>query len=78
MLHFGGTFTVTSFVTYFAYNLDKILLGRFWGTSTLGSIPGLTDASISRTTSSITRSARSHLAGCPGFSTIPRNTRTSF
>lgn len=36
MLHFGGTLTINSLVVYFAYNMDKILLGRFWGADALG------------------------------------------
>ena len=36
MLHFGGTVTLNEIVTYIAYNLDKILLGRFWGADVLG------------------------------------------
>ncbi len=36
MLHFGGTVTLNSLVTYLTYNADKILLGRFWGASGLG------------------------------------------
>jgi PST family polysaccharide transporter len=36
MLHFGWTVTLTNLVMYIAYNLDKILLGRFWGAGALG------------------------------------------
>jgi len=36
MLHFGGTVTFNSLVVYIAYNMDKILLGRFWGAEVLG------------------------------------------
>jgi len=36
MLRFGGTVTLNSLVVYVAYNLDKILLGRFWGAEALG------------------------------------------
>lgn len=32
----GGTVTLNSIVTYFAYNAEKILLGRFWGPAMLG------------------------------------------
>src|SRR5262245_36486979 len=31
MIRFGGIVTVNSAVVYAAYNVDKILLGRFWG-----------------------------------------------
>jgi O-antigen/teichoic acid export membrane protein len=36
MLHMGGTITVNSVVVYLAFNLEKILLGRFWGADALG------------------------------------------
>lgn len=36
MLHFGGSVTLISIIVYVAYNLDKVLLGRFWGAEALG------------------------------------------
>jgi PST family polysaccharide transporter len=36
MLHFGGTLTLNNVLVYVAYNLDKVLLGRFWGPEVLG------------------------------------------
>jgi PST family polysaccharide transporter len=36
MLHFGGTVTLNGLVVYAAYNLEKVLLGRFWGADALG------------------------------------------
>jgi O-antigen/teichoic acid export membrane protein len=36
MLRFGGTITLNSFVVYIAYNMEKILLGRYWGATQLG------------------------------------------
>jgi PST family polysaccharide transporter len=36
LLKFGGTLTLNSLVVNFAYNTDKILLGRFWGADALG------------------------------------------
>ncbi len=36
MLKFGGTLTLNNLVVYVAYNLDKVLLGRFWGADVLG------------------------------------------
>lgn len=36
MLHFGGTITLNSLVSYLSYNLEKVLLGRFWGADALG------------------------------------------
>ncbi|MEH2475579.1 O-antigen/teichoic acid export membrane protein [Nitrobacteraceae bacterium AZCC 2161] len=36
MLRFGGIITLNGLVVYVAYNLDKVLLGRFWGADALG------------------------------------------
>lgn len=36
MLRYGGTVTFNTIVVYVAYNLDKVLLGRFWGAEVLG------------------------------------------
>jgi O-antigen/teichoic acid export membrane protein len=36
MLHFGGLATCNSFVVFLAWNVEKILLGRFWGADALG------------------------------------------
>jgi O-antigen/teichoic acid export membrane protein len=36
MLHFGGIATCNSFVVFLAWNVEKILLGRFWGADALG------------------------------------------
>ncbi len=36
MMRFGGTLTVTGLTVYLANNLDKVLLGRFWGVDALG------------------------------------------
>jgi PST family polysaccharide transporter len=36
ILRFGGTATLNSVVTYLGYNLEKVLLGRFWGEAALG------------------------------------------
>jgi O-antigen/teichoic acid export membrane protein len=36
MIRFGGTLTVNGLVVYAATNLEKILLGRFWGVDALG------------------------------------------
>jgi O-antigen/teichoic acid export membrane protein len=36
MLRFGGTVTLNGLVVYIAYNLEKVLLGRFWGADALG------------------------------------------
>jgi PST family polysaccharide transporter len=36
MLKFGGVATLDNLIVYFAYNADKVLLGRFWGPDLLG------------------------------------------
>jgi O-antigen/teichoic acid export membrane protein len=36
MMRFGGTITLNGLVVYIAYNLEKVLLGRFWGAETVG------------------------------------------
>jgi len=36
MMRFGGTLTLNGLLAYCAYNLDKVLLGRFWGANALG------------------------------------------
>jgi PST family polysaccharide transporter len=36
IMRFGGTITLNGLVVYFAYNLEKILLGRFWGAQAVG------------------------------------------
>jgi PST family polysaccharide transporter len=37
MLSFGGITTINGVAVYCAYNLEKVLLGRFWGADALGS-----------------------------------------
>ncbi|MBX3347831.1 MAG: lipopolysaccharide biosynthesis protein [Nitrospira sp.] len=36
MVRFGSTATLNSLVVYVAYNVEKVLLGRFWGAEALG------------------------------------------
>ena len=36
MLQFGGAITLNGLVVYIAYNLEKVLLGRFWGAEVVG------------------------------------------
>jgi O-antigen/teichoic acid export membrane protein len=36
MMRFGGTITLNGLVTYVAYNLEKVLLGRYWGAEVIG------------------------------------------
>ena len=36
MMRFGATVTLNGVVVYIAYNLEKVLLGRFWGANAIG------------------------------------------
>jgi O-antigen/teichoic acid export membrane protein len=36
ILRMGGTWTLNNLVVYVAYNMEKLLLGRFWGADALG------------------------------------------
>jgi O-antigen/teichoic acid export membrane protein len=36
MMRFGATITLNSVVVYLAYNMEKVLLGRFWGANAIG------------------------------------------
>jgi PST family polysaccharide transporter len=36
MVIYGGTVTLNSVVVYLAYNVEKVLLGRYWGAEVLG------------------------------------------
>jgi O-antigen/teichoic acid export membrane protein len=36
MIRFGGTITLNGLVLYVAYNIDRVLLGRFWGPEIVG------------------------------------------
>jgi PST family polysaccharide transporter len=36
LLSFGGTVTLNGIVVYVAYNMEKVILGRFWGPDVLG------------------------------------------
>lgn len=36
MLNFGATITMNGLLVYFAYNIDKVLIGRYWGADILG------------------------------------------
>lgn len=36
MIRFGGALTLNGILAYAAFNLDKVLLGRFWGADLLG------------------------------------------
>jgi O-antigen/teichoic acid export membrane protein len=36
MIRYGSTVTLNTVIVYLAYNIDKVLLGRFWGAEVLG------------------------------------------
>ncbi|MGA9130782.1 MAG: lipopolysaccharide biosynthesis protein [Candidatus Sulfotelmatobacter sp.] len=36
MVRFGSTLTLNGLVAYAAYNIDKVLIGRFWGVDAIG------------------------------------------
>jgi PST family polysaccharide transporter len=36
MIRFGGTITLNVLIVYVAYNMEKVLLGRFWGADAIG------------------------------------------
>lgn len=36
LIRFGGTLTLNGLVMYVAYNMEKVLLGRFWGAEAIG------------------------------------------
>lgn len=36
MMRFGGTVTLNGIIVYVAYNMEKVLMGRFWGAETVG------------------------------------------
>jgi O-antigen/teichoic acid export membrane protein len=36
MARFGGAFTLINVIVYFSYNIEKVLLGRFWGATSVG------------------------------------------
>lgn len=36
MVRFGGTLTLNGLLAYLAYNIEKVLIGRFWGADAIG------------------------------------------
>jgi len=36
MMHFGGTLTLNGLIAYVAYNVEKVMIGRFWGADAIG------------------------------------------
>jgi len=72
MLRFGGTLTLNGLVVYVGYNLEKVLLGRFWGADALGlygraySIVNMPTENLNSAVGGITFSALSRLQHDPG------------
>ncbi len=66
MLWFGGTVTLNGLVVYVAYNLDKVLLGRYWGADALGVYGRAYQPSTSRTRASPQRCRRWRSPRCRG------------
>ena len=71
MLGFGGMMTINGVVIYLAYNLDKILIGRFWGADALGlysrayQVINIPTGNINAAVGGITFSALSRLQSDP-------------
>jgi PST family polysaccharide transporter len=66
MLRMGGTWTLNNLVMYFAFNIEKLLLGRFWGADALG-FYGRANQLISFPTHTINAAI-----GSPAFSALSR------
>jgi len=71
MLWFGGTLTLNSVVIYMAYNMEKVLLGRYWGAETLGiygrayQLINLPTETLNQTIGSVSFSALSRVQNDP-------------
>src|SRR5262249_8437360 len=71
MLCFGGTITLNGIVVYIGYNMEKVILGRFWGPDVLGiytravQLIGLPVNSINAAASSVFFSVLSRLQNDP-------------
>ena len=71
MIRLGGAVTLNNIVVYVAYNVDKILLGRYWGAETLGSygrayqLVNIPTDNINSAVSSVALSTLSRLQGEP-------------
>jgi O-antigen/teichoic acid export membrane protein len=71
MLGFGATVTLNGLVVYIAYNLDKVLLGRFWGAEALGiysrayQLINIPTVNLNQAIGSVTFSALSRLQNDP-------------
>jgi O-antigen/teichoic acid export membrane protein len=72
IMRFGSTVTVTSLVLYLAFNLDKVLLGRFWGSEVIGiygrayQLIRIPTDSLNTTVGEVAFSALSRVQGDPG------------
>ena len=71
MIRFGGTTTLNTLAVYIAYNLEKVLLGRFWGAEALGiygrayQLINIPTDGLNSATGGIATSALSRLQGDP-------------
>jgi O-antigen/teichoic acid export membrane protein len=71
LVGFGGTVTLDLIVTFFTYNADKVLLGRFWGAQALGiygrafQLINIPTSNLNSTISSVVFSALSRLQNEP-------------
>ena len=73
MLVFGGVITLNNLVVYCAYNLEKVLLGRFWGADVLGLygrayyLVNIPTESLNTTIGTVAFSALSRVQGDPNL-----------
>jgi O-antigen/teichoic acid export membrane protein len=71
MIWYGGTLTLNSVITYFSYNVEKVLLGKFAGAETLGiygrayQLINLPTDSLHNTINSVAFPALSRVQGDP-------------
>jgi PST family polysaccharide transporter len=72
IIRFGGTLTLNGLVAYAAYNIEKVLLGRFWGAAALGiygrayRLINLPTENLNSAAGEVTFSALSRLQEQPG------------
>jgi O-antigen/teichoic acid export membrane protein len=72
MIRFGGTLTLNGVVAYIAFNLEKVLLGRFWGPVALGiyergyRLINIPTSNLNSAAGEVTFSALSRLQDQPG------------
>jgi PST family polysaccharide transporter len=71
MLRFGATVTLNNLIVFFAYNIEKILIGRYWGAPALGvygrayQLINLPTASLNAAVAGVALSSLSRLQGDP-------------